>query len=321
MKKLLLVIIILLTMFMSQNVYAEDVIAYEIGNNKYIIDKFAIRVYPLDEENGQVSNETFIKYQTNQFAKEIDIPNVTIDPRGYKEKIEEFDTQFVSLNTNITEDMVRNLLSTEISSVSATRSYIAEVVVYYKLYETDEKYKKFYVENAYKAFLKGFMSSTGGSDAESFTSQLSDNYAEVQKTDTIAQVINLISINQNEFKYASTAEGTDPLLSLYNFLGLAEQDKEIEEPKELVIFTNISDLQYFVTQLKELYKSGTDPDDPADPADPTPPPEQPTVPENPHTSVNIPDTALDKSQIAVIIGIVMIIAGLGATYIVFRKTN
>ena len=319
MKRVIFAILLVLTMISSINVYAEDIDVYEIGANKYQIEKFAIRVYPLDEENEQVSDESFIKYQTNQFTKEIDIPNVTIDPRGYKEKIEEFDTQFVSLNTNITEDMVRNLLSTEISSVSATRSYIAEVVVYYKIYEADEKYKKFYVENAYKAFLKGFMSSTGGSDAESFTSQLSDNFAEVQKTDTIAQVINLISINQNEFKYASTAEGTDPLLSLYNFLGLAEKDKEIEEPKELVIFTNISDLQYFVTQLKELYESGTDPDDPADP---TPPPVPPTPqPANPKTSVNIPDTALDKSQIAIIIGIAMIMMGAGTTFFVLRKSN
>lgn len=318
MKKVIFAILLVLTMISSINVYAEDIDVYEIGANKYQIEKFAIRVYPLDEENEQVSDESFIKYQTNQFAKEIDIPNVTIDPRGYKEKIEEFDTQFVSLNTNITEDMVRNLLSTEISSASATRGYIAEVVVYYKLYETDEKYKKFYVENVYKAFLKGFMS-IGGSDAESFTSQLSDNFAEVQKTDTIAQVINLISINQNEFKYASTAEGTDPLLSLYNFLGLAEKDKEIEEPKELVIFTNISDLQYFITQLKELYESDTDPDDPADP---TPPPVPSTQqPTNPKTSVNIPDTALDKSQIAIIIGIAMIMMGAGTTFFVLRKSN
>ena len=51
MKRVIFAILLVLTMISSINVYAEDIDVYEIGANKYQIEKFAIRVYPLDEEN------------------------------------------------------------------------------------------------------------------------------------------------------------------------------------------------------------------------------------------------------------------------------
>ena len=317
MKKVIFTIIMILTMLTSINVYADDRIVYLVGENKYYIEKFTLRIYQVDvyDEN-KLDNYSVTKYQNNQFDREIEIPNVTVDPRGYQHTISEIDMNFISLNTNITEDMLRGLLSTEIASATATNQYIVEVVVHYQLEETPDKYTKFYYLNSYKEYLKDFYTEFYGTNMPEDLEFVS-NYNEIQKTDKIAQPINLVSVANDEFKYYTTAESTTPVLSLYNPLVFAETEAEKDHPKKETIFTNISDLQYFANQIKGMYESPEEPEEPAQPEQP----EQPTVPENPHTSVNIPDTALDKSHIIIIAGIVMIIAGLGATYIVFRKTN
>lgn len=306
MKKVLLSMILILTLLFAHNVYAEDIeiTEYTAGDYKFIIEKFAIRLYTFGyDEDGEMTDESFTNYQSGNYTKEIEIPmnRVIMDPQTSTKTIDDLQIKVVDLNTNIASTMVKSLVAEEIEDVSDTKNYLGEVVVYYKVTGIPEEYQKLYTNNYYKSFIKTIMDAfseeeTGFVEAMKETSLNTSN----------AQVINLFGASKEEFLFYTTAEDTEPPLTLYNYVQLSKDGNDLDTPKSQLMFTNVTDTEYLLDIIDEFLSEDYEEN-----------PDDIVIPGGITTVVQVPDTAMTKSQINILVGIIMFIIGSGVVAKVF----
>ena len=189
------ILLIVVVLFYGVIAYAEES-EYTAGDYKFTIEKFALRVYPITVEDGTMDTESFEKYQRSDAEREMDITDLALpEPTIKNKKIKNTNYAFVELNVDIPEAKLKELLAEEIENTSETQQYLAEIVVYYKVTDAPEIFTKFYTNNFYKDFVKGFI--------EAFDStgeyQLKSGIEETSLGETNYQVINLIGINKDDF--------------------------------------------------------------------------------------------------------------------------
>lgn len=306
MKKVLLSMILVLTLLFAHNVYAEEIeiTEYTAGDYKFVIEKFAIRLYTFEyDEEGEMTDESFTNYQSGNYTKEIEIPmdRVIMDPQTRTKTIGDLQIKVVDLNTNIASTMVKSLVEDDIADASDTKDYLGEVVVYYKVTGIPEEYQKLYTNNYYKSFIKAIMDAfseeeTGFVDAMKETSLNTSN----------AQVINLFGASKEEFLFYTTAEDTEPPLTLYNYVQLSKDGNDLDTPKSQLMFTNVTDTEYLLDVMEEFLSEDYEEN-----------PEDIVIPGGTTTVVQVPDTAMTKSQINILVGIIMFIIGSGVVAKVF----
>ena len=160
MKKIFTFLIILLC-FSVINVYAEpttwpNTFTYE--DYEYQIEGVSLRVYMLEKNsNSETTTEDSINNYLNEVPiKEISLPSsaYTINPEYKTTQITGTDTILINLNLNITKEQLKTLLAEELSNVTETKSYIAEITVDYKLTQYPQKYQHIYNTNIIRSMLE-----------------------------------------------------------------------------------------------------------------------------------------------------------------------
>ena len=285
MKKIsLILILVLLIPLLVVNVHAEDEeetgsVAwpqdFTHGDYSYTIESIKINVYKIDNTKTTTTTKTLEDGSTVTVSENEDlfnyikkIPTRTIDLDGadynldpdYKEdKLGGYNTLFVSLGFDITKEKLEELLADEKAAVTNDISYIAEIVVNYKLTAFPEKYTYFnninYLRTLYSSLYKQAYP----------TMTLYD--PSVNITESLSQVINGVLIGKEEdetvLKYEtklSRDSGTSEFV--LNYLSLSEEEMptgltttEPDKTKyQLIMFHNVENIDYLIDNTKEVEK-------------------------------------------------------------------
>ena len=345
-RKLFVFLVMLLLLLNTTRVFAaEGSNSYTAGDYKYTIEKFAIRLYPMDlvekteedegseggeehedgsgtgtssesgetdEENtygkSNFSDESFTKYQKNEYAEEVEIPlsSVTVQPATFAKSADDFKIQVVELRSNITTAMIMDLLDGKTPDVSDSKIYLGELVVYYKVTQAPSKYTKYYTINTYKQMLymvEAIAHILSPSEIEYTNPSKATNLNEEN-----VQMTNLIGVTMDGVYYYTKAADTKPVATLYNYFSVAGADAADEnDSREGLILTNISDTQFLVNSMLNLDDeeegtggtggTGVTIGGITHSAGETPGVEA------------IPDTAMDKNQLLIIMGLFLISIG------------
>lgn len=311
-------------------VRAETVDEYKAGDYKYIMEKLAIRLYPLDIEEdvggageddggagegeggageggispredsdsygqGNCTEESFSKYQRNEYAEEIEIPlsSVTFTPSTFAKDIDGLKMQIVELRADLTEEKITQLIEDKVSDVSDDRIYVGELVVYYKVTASPSGLDKLYTVNVYKHTLYIIDALLNIFSPSSSNYENPDKPTELNEVNT--QILNMITATTDGITFYRKAEDTEPVLSLLNYLGVSTTEDDPDSCSGGLMITNVQDIDYLVATLFSMNM------------------EDPTV--------DVPDTGWNKNILFIILGLLLMIIGIKTVTRVIQKES
>ncbi len=331
-KKVFLILISIFIILGFTNVYAEDFNkqsgqimprindswpkSYDYkGTYEYLIEDVELYVYELNSENVSVKGNDIIstianssnmkKYLKDEPTRIINLSpaDYTINPEYKEDKIYDYPTTFVNLNLNITKDKLQTLLSDEYSKVSKERSYIAEIIVKYKLNKAPSKYKYYMNVNTTKRLFNIFYPEL---NIENKVSALNV---------TNAQVFNIahLGLNANGQKYINYESTLNDVningIFGLNYLALSEkanlQANENDDTLNLIMFHNYTNIDYLIKNSLKIQNNTED------------------KIKNIATQqvVKVEDTSSNTSYLLYVVSIIVIFAGVSIIYFVVNKNN
>lgn len=273
MKKVLSLIIVIISM-LAINVYAEPTTwpkTFTNGDYEYKIEGVSLKVYQQridshNEEQGNVLNEEDQNNYLNETPiRVIDLnpADFTINPEYKEDKLNNEATKFIDLNLNITKQKLEELLQTELTNTTSDKHYQAELEVKYRLTRYPTKYQKLYSYNFIRAFYNTI--------SQMFSANQSTDtiYKEVNPSESISQVINLVMTNYNsttskgELLYETAVTTENGMGSaILNYLVLSEapitSPESLPTNSELLMFHNIDNIDYLIENLKEIEETEED---------------------------------------------------------------
>ena len=126
----------------------------------YSIEGIVLNVYEINkttDENGKVttSEEDVQNYLKNKPKRVVtlDPEKFTIEPTYKEEKFYRKDATYIGLGLNLTDEDVKDLLSTEIAATNKNKAYMVEMEVQYKLTDFPDKYKNVFGVNTLKEIM------------------------------------------------------------------------------------------------------------------------------------------------------------------------
>ena len=321
MKKVLSLIIVIISM-LAINVYAEPTTwpkTFTNGDYEYKIEGVSLKVYQQridshNEEQGDVLNEEDQNNYLNETpTRVIDLnpADFTINPEYKEDKLNNEATKFIDLNLNITKQKLEELLQTELTNTTSDKRYQAELVVNYRLTTYPTNYQKLYSYNFIRSFYNTF------SQMLSANQSADTIYKEVNPSESISQVINLVMTNYNsttskgELLYETAVTTENGIGSVVlNYLVLSEtpitSTESLPTNSKLLMFHNIDNIDYLIENLKEVEETEED------------------LLENPKTDiveeVAVPNTAQRVQIYLFILGFTFVLIGfVPMTYILYNN--
>lgn len=277
-KKIIIFIIFFISIIGGLNVQAEETTninpladaawpkSYNYkGEFDYTIENIQLKVYKLDSKNIETttSNNNGIistittskdceKYLRDEPYRVITLsPNdYTLNPEYKEGNIYNYNSIFVNLNLNITNDKLLALLNEEYNKLNKDISYISEIVVNYKLTQAPVKYKFFMNVNTFKRLFSILLPELN----------IENKVSAINKTNS--QVINIATLELNDngqkvFNYEPVLSNTsnNSIFSL-NYLAMSEKevikDNENDDTYQLLMFHNYPNIDYLIQNYRQI---------------------------------------------------------------------
>lgn len=255
-KKILLILMLLFSLYIVP-VHAENAWPkiYTSGDFKYKVEGFSLKIYETNRSDN--NSEEFISdsYVSGTPDEQIALKSsdFTINPTAKTGKLGQTNSTFIDLNLNITNDDLKTLLQSKMSSVTSTKGYIVELAVHFQLPEYPSSYTKAYNYNTIRDIMN-----------------LSQNNKSLIKTSDLgerAQVINVITVEYDEttsspkLTYETTVTEENNLeTGVLNYLALYNNEATIESnPNYILMFHNIDNIDYIINDLKDSEQTNTAP--------------------------------------------------------------
>lgn len=327
MKKKLLIIVLLLGLLIipfravsaegEENAWPKS---FTNGDYSYTIEGIVINVFEMEnttseEENDEATKEVFMKYVsgTPDRVINLDPTKYTLDPTYKEGKFTDKDATYIDLGLDIKKEDLEELLRDEIAATTETKSYLADIVVQYKVTNYPEEYKYVYNRSLMRETFDLLVNSEENAPA-------TKNLTPQDMTKTINQVFNgaITQINSEtgeaELEY-NTEFSNDNSVSSFAYGGLMFLEKaygSVDNNGYVLVFHDVDnvddlmegaenigfllDMDFSNIDWEELFTSGL--------------PEESTSAEAAQ-NVIVPDTAKNFSLYLYFFSIIVMASGLG----------
>ena len=252
-KKLALLIVLLVTIYIIPVHAATWPKTYTTGNFSYSIEGAELRVY-------EVSTDKVVWYSSNYLSETPDktitlqSSDYTIDPQVKTDKLGKSDALFVNVKLNMTKAKLETLLATEKAAATSSKAYIVELVLKYKFTNYPSTYTHVYKVNTLRTRIDELLTPNAGT-----TSIEASNNGEITPTSVNTQVLNVITIEYDAssstgaIAYDTTATDENGLVTFvanYEEFYKTEKSTSNNTPDYVVMFHNIENIDFLINSLK-----------------------------------------------------------------------
>lgn len=231
---------------------------------EYTIEGIELRIYQLDarknvttttEENGvtieKTTSEDMENYLQDRPTKVIPLSptEYTISPEHKEDKLNGYNTIFINLKLNMNKEKLGALLQDEMTKVTKDITYVAEVVVKYKLTKAPATYQYFQNINTIKELVRLL---DGDKDTSHRVTSLNVSNSQVMG----AAILSLNEAGVKELDYERVlSENTSNASFGLNYLTLDTSESaanEISADGQLFMFHDFENIEYLIQHYQKI---------------------------------------------------------------------